>query len=348
MSDKHDSISLLIEGREIRDFESYKISSDLFEAADAFEVTLADPDITVRKGQTVKLKVNGLLELNGVIDKVARSYDKEEGRRLTLSGRDLMGLVVDSYCTFFPDLQDMKLSDLAKLLLKDIPFVNRMKVVYGKGDKSRAVTVTREEEEYRYTQIKPGQTVFDVLKQKALEQGMFFFCLPDGTLMFGTPVTGGKSTFSFVTTRDGRNNNVMSAMLTEDISRGYKSVTVMGQRQGTDDIEAGGQNVLAIVTDESFPIRKPYVATVEYDGQDPKNYGKLVLDGMRFEAWQLELKVPGHSQDGKNYQVNTVCHVKDEVLGINSDLLCYGRTFELDKNHISTSLRLSRLGVMPA
>ncbi|MCE5274874.1 MAG: hypothetical protein LLG43_07040, partial [Deltaproteobacteria bacterium] len=163
------------------------------------------------------------------------------------------------------------------------------------------------------------------------------------------PATGGKAQYSFITTKYGRENNIMSATWTNDIGRRFSSVTIMGQKQGDEDTEAGGHNVQAVLTDNTFPFPKPYVATVEHDGQDPKNYAKLILDGQKFDGWQLELKVPGHAQNGKNYQVNAVCHVKDEVLDINKDLLCYGRTFELDKNAGAfTTLRLSRLGVMPA
>ena len=350
MSDK---VSLIIAGRKIENFSRYQVSSDLFEAADAFSFDLADPDIKVQKGQRCQLKVNGILELNGIIDKVNPSYDKK-GRKLCVEGRDLMGLVVDSCCTTYPDLQDITLKDLAKLLLKDIPYINRSAVRFGKGDKARAVEVTAEAGELKWTQIKPGQTVFEVLKQKALEQGMLFFSLPDGTFMFGQPVTGGKARFHMTTNKKGLNNTIMSATLNDDISRRYKTVTVMGQKQGSDNMDPGMDsmsdqwaNFEGIATDASFPFTKPYVATVEHDGQDPNNYAHLIMDGMQFASWCLEIKTFAHSQNGRNYQVNAVYHVKDEVLGVNADLLCYGRTFEMGKDGVFTTLRLSKLGVMP-
>lgn len=341
-------MELIIGRRVITDVESYRVSSDLFEAADAFSVRLADPNISVAPGQRCMLTINGITELNGIMDQVTRSYD-ETGRRLEVAGRDLMGLVVDSYCTVFPDLQGTSLKSLAHRLLADIPYVNRLRVIYGRGDKSRAVEVSRDEEEYKYTQIRPGQTVFDVLKEKALEAGMLFFSLPDGTIVFGTPEARGKAQFSFITETSGVGNNILGAELDEDISRRHSSVTVMGQRQGDDDIDAGSHNILATISDNTFPIRKPYVATIEHDGMDPKNYAKLIIDGERFDGWRLTLKVPGHSQNGMNYRVNAVCHVKDEVLGLNTNLLCYGRDFELNKQAgACTTLRLGRLGVVPS
>jgi len=347
MSGKMDTISLIIGGKEIKDFESYRIQSDLFEAADTFSITLADPDLKISAGSRCLVKVNGLTELNGIIDKVAIEYDKAK-RTLTVEGRDLMGLVADSYCTTFPDLTDMKLSDLAKLLLKDIPYVNRMPIKYGKGDKSRAVILTEQEFDFKYIEITPGQTVFEVLKEKALMAGLIFFCLPDGTFMFSMPVSGGKSQFVFICSKEGRTNNILRATLTDDISKRYERVTLMAQSQGMNSLDVGDHNIEASIYDSSFPFVKVYVATVDIDKKNPHNYAKLIMDGQKFEGWQLELKVPEHSQNGKNYTVNAVCHVQDEILDLHADLLCHGRTFELDKNGISTTLKLSKLGVMPA
>lgn len=344
MSDK---VSIIIAGREIADFSSYRVESDLFAAADAFSFELADPDLEVKTGSRCFLRINGRTELNGIVDRVSRSYEK--GRRtLTVEGRDLMGLLVDSYCTTYPDMQDIELKDLAAELLKDIPFIKGVRVIYGKGNKARAVELSREEE-LEYAQIRPGQTVFDVLKEKALLRGMLFFALPDGTVVFGEPATGGPAEFFLTNTREGLRNNIISASLTDDISRRYSSVTITGQVQGQDDLGPGEHNVEAYLADPAFPFPKPYVATVDLDSQDPQAYARVIMDGQQFDSWLLEVKTHGHTQNGRVYQVNQICHVRDELLGINQDLLCYGRVFEKDKDQGAfTTLRLSRPGVLPA
>lgn len=345
MSDK---VSIIIAGREIADFSSYRIESNLFEAADAFSLELADPDLEIARGSRCFLKVNGRTELNGIVDRVIRSYEKGS-RKLTVEGRDLMGLLVDSYCTTYPDMQDIELKELAALLLKDIPFIKGVEIKYAKyGNKNRAVELTKEEE-YEYTQIKPGQTVFDVLKEKALLRGMLFFAMPDGTIVFGEPAAGGKAEFFLTNTRDGLHNNIISATLIDDISRRYSSVTITGQVQGDDGIGVGDHNVEAFLPDPSFPFAKPYVAAVDLDSQDPQAYARVIMDGQQFDSWLLENKVSGHTQNGRVYQVNQIYHVQDELFGINNDLLCYGRVFEMDKDRgVFTTLRLSKPGVLPA
>jgi prophage tail gpP-like protein len=347
----NDTIELIIGGMVIRDFESYRVESDLFAAADAWSVTLANPDIKVATGARCQLKVNGKLELNGIVDRVSPSYDKS-GRIKRVEGRDLMGLLVDSYCKTFPDMQGPTLKSLTKMLLADIPYLSHVPVIFGQGDKSRAVELTHKKDDPTYTQIKPGQTVFDVLKEKALSKGLMFMSLPDGTLMFTEPMTGGKAQYFLTNTRDGKgSNNIISASLNDDISKCYKTVAVVGQKQGHDDLMASEINVQTPipVTDPTFPFAKYYVATVQNDGQDPKNYAKVLMSGQKFDGWQYEAKTYGHGQNGKNYQVNAIYHVRDEVLNLNEDLLGYGRTFEMDKNAgVTTTLKLSKLGVLPA
>jgi hypothetical protein len=76
----------------------------------------------------------------------------------------------------------------------------------------------------------------------------------------------------------------------------------------------------------------------------------MIMAGQQYEGWQMEVKTPAHSQNGRNYSVNEVYHVqiKNDVMNINSDLLCHGRAFDLDKNNITTTLKLSKLGAIPA
>lgn len=342
-----DRVSIVIGGREIDAFTEYRISSDLFEAADAWSVDLVDAGLVVERGARVSVRINNRTELNGIVDRIERSYDKS-GRRLVLQGRDLMGLLVDSYCTDFPDLQGITLTDLAARLIRGIPFISGVRIFVGQGNKDRAVLLTEIEEEYKYVQIKPGQTIFEVLKSQALSRGMLFFAMPDGSIVFGEPATGGKAEFQFRNALDGRENNIVRASLIDDISRRYKTIHITGQEQGADDIPAGGQNLSGAAIDPSFPFEKPYVAAIDLDSSDPAKYARIIMDGQIFDGFSLELTVKGHSQNGKVYQVNTICHVYDEALRINEDLLCYARTFVKSKSGAHTTLKLSRPGVLPA
>jgi prophage tail gpP-like protein len=343
-----DKVTLQINDQRIEKFISYRVESNLFNAADTFDLTLADPAQTVEEGSRCKLYVNDQLELNGIIDRIIENTTKTENS-LKIEGRDLMGLLVDSYAEDFADKKGETLKVLAQRLLAGIPFINRKAIQYGKGSKDRAVPLTGKEEDFEFTEIEPAQTVFEILKKYALSRGMLFFSLPDGTINFGEPVTSGKAEYTLILRKDGKFNNVLSAQRIRDISRRYKTATITGQRQGTDEYGAEDINISATVTDETFPFAKPFVATADHDGQNPARYAKVLMEKQQLAGQSLSYKTYGHSQNGKNYQVNTVCHVSDDCSSrtIENDFLIYARTFEMSKQGVFTNLKISRLGVLP-
>jgi len=63
----------------------------------------------------------------------------------------------------------------------------------------------------------------------------------------------------------------------------------------------------------------------------------MLMDKMRFDSFQLHYKVSRHSQNGRNYQINKIAHVKDEVRNLDGDYLIYGRTFEMSREGVFTT-----------
>lgn len=336
-----DRISLHISDTQIEDFISYRIDSDLFVADDAFEITLSNHKIEIEEGAQCKLYVNETLELNGIVDKITESYDKS-GSKLAIEGRDLMGLLIDSYCEEFPTLENITLKEIAEQLLANVPFINRKNIIYGKGSKSRAVPLTAVEEDYEFSQIAPYSTVFEELKKHAVARGMLFFSLPDGTMIFGEPLTSGKAEYTLT-----HGENILEAERIRDLSKRYKTVTIMGQQQGTDLFGPEDINISGVVEDADFPFAKPFVAQAEHDGLTPQKYAKILMEKQQFEGFVLSYKTHSHSQNGKNYQVNAICHIQDEKFSIDNDFLIYGRTFEMSRDGVFTTLKLSKLGILP-
>ena len=110
-----DKVQLRIAGQKIENFERYRIEGELYTADHAWSVELANPDVAVTPGALVEIRINGARELAGIADCVDLSYAKE-GKRLTVSGRDLMGYLVDACCTTFPTLKGTTLKALAQTL----------------------------------------------------------------------------------------------------------------------------------------------------------------------------------------------------------------------------------------
>lgn len=348
-----DNIELRVGSMVIKNWLSYTVEADIYTADDAFSLELAHPETDVAAGKRCELYVNGTLELTGIIDRVNISYDKS-GEKLRIEGRDLMGLLVDSYCEEFFTLEGSTVKSLAERLLKNIPFINRKAIVYQedfagrlkkKGKSSGESSVSLIDAPQNFSQIEPGMTVFEALKQYSASRGMMFFSLPDGSFVFGKPREKGKPLFSIVCTREGTENNVLEGEMAHDISKQYSKITVIGQQQGTDSTESDQVNTKASVTDSSVPFRKPMVVKDNNDYQSPALHGRMLMEKARHEGFQLCYTVPFHSQGGRNWTINELCTVKDEVLGIEGTYLIYGRTLELSRQGSCTRVKLGRPGV---
>ncbi len=358
-----DKVTLRIDKREIDAFLSYSIDADLYTADDAFKLEIADPGTPIADGARCELWINGRRELTGIVDRITESYSKQ-GSSLILEGRDLCGLLVDSCCEEFVGVQGMTLKTLAERLIRTVPFIQRKDIIYQetvrgnlkkkKGGGGSLAVLGLVDTAQNFTQIEPGQTIFEVLKIYAASRGMMFFAMPDGTFVFGKPKEGGEPTFHLVAKKRATSpeNNAMEGTRTRDISRRFSKIIVVGQQQGTDIMGTGADgaaqiNTLAVVPDPTFPFYKPYVATDNNDERSPKLHGQMLLEQMKHDGFRLEYRVSGHSQNGTNWAINKICRVTDERFGIDGDYLIYGRAFEMSKDSgVTTRLTLGYPGMV--
>lgn len=345
-----DSVTLKIAGQVVEHFLKYSIEADIYTADDAFSFDLANPEITITEGQRCELYVNGQKELVGIIDRIDDGYSRA-GSSIRVEGRDLCGLLTDSHCEEFITLEDMSCKDLAERLIKTVPYIKRNDISYqgsirGKSSDSDSF-VEDQDTSQKFTQIEPGQTIFEALKMYAGSRGMMFFCLPEGKFVFGKPRNGGKPLYYLYTRKSGPGeNNVLEGDRVRDISKRYSKISVIGQQQGTEDCSTDDINTEGTVTDPTFPFYKPYIATDNNDSLSPKLRAQMMMERMKFEGFQLKYRVAGHSQNGRNYRINEMCRVIDEHFGIEGNYLIYGRTFERSDQGTFTTLKLSFPGVV--
>lgn len=337
-----DRVCLHIGDIEIENFISYHIESNLFSADDTFEIVIANYATTIDEGAQCKLYINDVIELNGIVDQITESYNKS-GSKLVVKGRDLMGLLIDAYCEEYETFEGNTLKEMTEQLITNIPYINRQNVIYGDGNKNKAVPLTKTDDEFEFAQIAPYTTVFEELSKHATARGMVFFSMPDGTFVFGEPLTSGAAEYTLT-----KGENILEGERIRDISKRYKTVTVTGQQQGSDLLEPEQINVSGTVEDDSYPFAKLFVAQTKHDGFAPEKYAKILMEKQQFEGFTLSYKTYAHSQFGLNYQVNAICHVIDNKFGIDDDFLIYARIFEMSRDGVFTNLKLSKLGVIPA
>jgi prophage tail gpP-like protein len=350
-----DTVYLLIDGKLIERFVSYDIDADLYCVPSAFQVELAEPEVRISNGMAVELYVNDILELTGTIDRRNPTYDKS-GRKNVICGRDLMGWPVDAYCTSFGTLQEKKLSELAETLLADMPYVDLKRICYQEditGNlKTKKTSVGLFDSATALSQIEPGTTVFEVLKEYSRSRGLIFFCEPGGRFVFGKPAEGGEAKFSIVHRKDGKGNNVEAGGLDEDYSKRFSQVMIIGQKQGSALFSSATDlNVSTTVEDETGDLPdnfyKPFVQKDETGGDRQDLQARMALEKMRHEGFRLQYTVTGHSQNGKNWTINELASVVDEDpdIDINDTFLITGRTFHKSKDAGTvTKLRLGYKG----
>jgi prophage tail gpP-like protein len=305
-----------------------------------------------------RIFVNDQLELTGLIERRSRRCDKA-GKTLTIEGRDLMGLLVDSYCESFNDVEGKTIRQLAELLLKSVPVINRKNII-GQLDlvgklKTRKRRGTADfmsffDAPHKLAKIAPGMTVFQALQTYALSRGVMFFSLPDGTFVFDEPLTGGDPDYNIAFTGEGGGNNALAADIDENISKRYSKVTVIGQQQRTDTDGLGEpthNSPPGVALDDTFPFYKPFVACNNNDSQSPRLRARMMLNKMRHDGQSMEYEMPRHSQAGINFSINRMAMVNDTVHGITGNYLVTARTLCLDKQAgPTTKLRLGLPGLV--
>ncbi|KJS29554.1 MAG: hypothetical protein VR64_20610 [Desulfatitalea sp. BRH_c12] len=350
-----DSIALHVANRRLDKFVSYHVQADLYCADNYFRIDLHDPGFEIPEAARCQLSINGIPALTGIIDLIADADDKR-GTQLAIEGRDLMGLLVDSYVETFVDEENMPLKELAETLLATVPFINRNNVRYQAGlAGARANAVSSRAADplaalmagQKNTHIEPGATVFEVLKRAAMSRGAMFYGLPDGTFVFGRPKAAGAALFSVTHRTDGRGNNAFRSTRVRNTSRRYSKIVVVGQQQGDDLLGAEQINVQATVSDPQAPFYKPLVALLNDDAVSPAQYARMLLEIQRSEALQLVYSVRGHSQAGRNWTINELCRVRDGRRNIDGTYLVVSRAFSLSKaDGPVTEIRLGLPGVM--
>lgn len=333
-----DEAKIVIGGCEYTRFKRYRIESDLYAGAGAFEFELfPDERVEVKAGDRAQVYVNGILEMTGLIDRVTRSYEKS-GRRICVTGRDLMGLVVDSYCEEWVTMRNSNLVKIAEKLLKNVPYISRKNIEADTAAKRRDAAK-------EYVQPAPGDRIFDVLRDAAASRGLVFYARADGSLCFRKPIGRGAVVMSIARRRGEDNTHIIRGERTQDFSERFSKYTVLTQEPGLDSEDPPYINSIARVTDDAMPFYKPFVESIDEDSGSVRKRADMILEQRRAKSDSVKYRLVGHSQGVWNWAVDELVRVDDDELGVAGDLLVYSRTFELSREGITTELTLGAPGL---
>lgn len=347
-----ENLILKIGPHQISNFISYRIDSDLYKPAAAFRLELPPTSLKISAGQLCELYINGSRELTGIADRVSKSVSKE-GESLTIEGRDLMGLLIDSYCEKFDELRGITLKAVTEKLLAKIQHINTKNILYEKNLVGKMKTKKKSTSPLSilnaiqdFPKIDVGMTVFEALKTISFSLGLLFYCLPDGTFVYGRPKAGGSATFKIQLLKNGSGNNAIRGEVTDDISQRYSHVYVVVQQQNWDGPSKPLNDKIPAI-DRDFPFYKPFVTQYYDNSMSASRYARVILEKMRRKGFHLLYEVARHGQNGINWKINELCEVNDEALDIRGTFLVYGRTFRMSKqNGPTTMIRLGLPGLV--
>lgn len=352
---------------EIEEFISYSLDSDLFQAADAFEIVIGGSGafIDIKRGDRIKVFVNDQLELTAIANKPQRSYTKSDGSKLTIKGVDMMGLLTQHYIETGRTFENVSTEDMVEELVADVPFINESDFTIHAGAKNdpKPQTVTskfalRAKSTKGIFKTRAGETVFSALMRFALSKGVLFYNLPDGTFALGGLITTGRPSFWLTPT------NILSMNEKEDPGQAFSKVVIFAQQQNIEAASPGTPLVLgdvfkkAEVTDPDFPYFKPFVARSNQGGseEDLQKQAALKMAEFKYAEVGLTYVTFGHSQaqgiGRRNWQTNMVAGVINnpefKVSDLDGDYLSVGRRFQMNKKQgTTTEVRLAQLRYSP-
>jgi prophage tail gpP-like protein len=348
-------------------YESYSFSQHYDSFCSTFMFTMVDNDITVGLGWLVLADIDEKnIFLSGIIEKRTRNLSKNS-RTISFLGKDIGSKLVERYIdtpkdynnetpmdiiTDLIDLTDYFIKPKADIdeLSDDTNFndpddlIERNIAVQNDSNASNTLPgVTGNiiySEDFKalstiaHFKTSIGDTVFDKVVELVTMKG-FEIYQEDSNIYIGDRAkkrNEEKPQISYniycypTDHKDNYLNNVISSSFSEDISNRYSSVQVSSQSEAN-----YGNTKIAI--DSTLPHPKFFAENVNSSTTDGEKLAVQIREQQRRSGYQLSYKVNGHIADnGYEWKINHIVHVKDFINNIDADLVIYGVTFLYNKN----------------
>jgi prophage tail gpP-like protein len=327
------------------DWLSYEIDSDFLTPADAWQVSLGIPvDVgpldSLKLWQPVTVSLDGTTALTGRIDRISCNTRKGE-RTLTLSGRDLAGILCD--CTApIVTTRELSMTDLINQIVKPLG-ISKIEVL-AKDLREKA-------------DIEPGMKAWDAVQLACEQNGCHAWFTPDGTLVIGGPDYSAKPVGALIVDPDYDISNVLGLQVEYGIEDWFSEITVLSQTHGTKkrksshDIKSKAPGAGGVLVDGGA-----YRPLIVIDGDcdtsafADKKAKKLASDAV-LSTLTITAEVRGHkvlyrNGDGPLWEPGQRVRVVSRPDALDGTYFLMGRTFVCDVgNGQRTRLRLKPDGV---
>lgn len=366
---KH-KISVVVGGKEITGWQSYRIDTSLIDPADSFTLTMPFDIDAFRLCSTdtrVKVTIDRVTILDGFIDERMKAH---RAGLLTITGRDKVGRLVQESAPSV-NYDRLKISQLVTYLAH--PWFARVvlsnarnrRVVRGKGRKVRDSGRVFVDSKVG-TRIDPGQMRWAVIEELCEQAGYLVWSSADGAeLVIGQPDFDQELQYAFVAAEPGSSisSTVEDMTIIDSTADRYSRIIVLGSGAGTES--SYGRPVAARSGDardnpdtvdgegRSFTEPKRLIIANERDvtGKvdcDVEARRQMDRRDMRGHVVRVECEGHGQSLDGDEvslFAIDCMGNVEDHETGLRGAYLITSCSYSSDRDGAeSTSIELLRKG----
>ncbi|WP_374254375.1 phage baseplate assembly protein [Acinetobacter brisouii] len=329
-------IRLIVGGYELSGWDEASLDNAIDTPADSWSVTLFNPvydqlPSSVASGKPVKFYYGNELVLTGIIDKISEAVSRH-GRALQVSGRDLVGQLIDCSVPIFSGRQ-VTLDVLLNKYVKSGDL----------GSLFKSISIQDNSALKNKVSVEPGEALWDAINKAAQVTGQYVWLEADGTLKVGDPFANPYHIKTdLLLMYDGNDNNVLEAQYDEDVSNVYSEIKILSQDGNANHILSEGK------TSTSYGFNRLKIVSlgdVETKAEADAALKKIQADN-NLEAYSLNPTVKGWQIDNKVWSTGWYLNLKSDVLSrATAKWAVMGRTLKLSRSGgQTTELKLKRQG----
>lgn len=342
-------------------------------AADAMKT---EDRAKIQPGAEVRLTLNQRLQGCGFIDSVEYDVSREGGLIMRIEGRDKLAQVVDSCADPTMQFKaEQSLQDVLTQVFETFGFskfdfdnnANR-NIISGQTRGTKRTKRGKLPKDTKIHQLKPyfGEGAFAFVSRICQRHGLWIWLGADGeTIIVGEPNFDTAYTFDLFRQRDGK-ANILHGSVRRDVSD-QPSVIVAEGFSGSPEFGRSRTRCIAVstvVTDVDIkPIlaKYPDAKLAEIEGLQVKpipsprsrpvylhdEESKTIEQLERFVKRELALRthkafsarytIPGHSQNGVNWAVDSLAQVRDDAADVDMLMWILSRTFRKSRTAGTTT-----------
>lgn len=330
-------IRLEIGGYSISTWDNISIDSQIDTPAENWSFTLFQKDgeplpKEIAGAKEIKIFYNNELILTSIADRVSEAVSRD-GYGLQISGRDLVGQMIDCSVAIFNGRQET----LEELLNKYVLDGDFKSIIHDVRIQNNAWLKNK-------ISVEPSESLWDSIAKAAQVTGQHVWLEPNGTLVVGDPFANPyqvKTPLRLMKPLDN-SNNILDLQYDNDVSSVFSEIKILSQ-------DANAQHILAESKSKTqYNFNRLKIVTL--GDVETKAEAEAALDKIKkdndLEAYSLAVTFDGWQVDQKVWTPSWYVNVETNAISnATAKWAVYGRTLLLSRDSgKTTKLRLKRQG----